>query len=133
MAGTFTFAPDRNVPETLPREPASAMSLNGWQFTARPTTPYQRTFKVTLYGMRWYTNPTTGLWDTTTNPNFNARLLEMFYEANETWDPFAWNHQHFGPQTVRFKNAVTIPKGESNSNGLIAPFEIQLIQHNPGY
>lgn len=133
MVDTFIFAPDRNVPETLPREAATAMSFNGWSFTARPTTPYQRKFKITLHGMRWYTNPTTGLWDTATNPNFNARLLEMFYEAHETWDPFTFNHQHFGPLLVRFANAVTVPKGRENSGGFIDAFEIQLIHHNPGY
>lgn len=129
----FDFAPDRNVPETLPRDAASGMTMNGWNFSARPTTPYQRTYRVTLHGMRWYTHPVTGLWDVTTNRFFNARRLEEFYERHETWDPFTWYHQHFGELTVRFKNPLTVPKGEINSGGLIPAFEMQLIHHNPSY
>lgn len=132
---TFTFAPSRNVPVTLPRDNggATVMSMNGWQFTSKPTTPYQRKFKVTLHGMRWYLNATTGLYDTTTNPTFNARALEIFYEQNEQWNPFVFPHQHFGNLDCRFAAPLQVPEAIPNSNGLIAPFEMTLIHHNPGY
>jgi len=129
---TFNFCPERYVPETLPRDPVSGMSMNGWNFSARPTTPYQRRFKLTLFGLRWYLNGA-GRWDVTTDPFFNARRLEEFYEAHETWNPFHFEHQHFGPLVCRFSAAVVIPKGEVNSGGQIAPVEIQLVHHNPGY
>lgn len=130
---TFSFCPDRMVAETLPRDaPQSVMSLNGWQFTARPTTPYQRKLKVTLHGLRWYTQAN-GLYDTTTNPTFNARLLEQFYEAHETWDPFLFNHPHFGTMTVRFAATLAVPAGLPNSGGLIGPVEVNFIHHNPGF
>lgn len=134
MVDTFNFAPERNVPETLPRDGgANSVQLNGWTFTSRPTVPYQRRYKLTLHGMRWYTDQATGLWDVTTNPNFNARLLEQFYETHETWDPFNFPHQHFGTLLVRFNAPVTVPAGAANSGGLIPAFELQLIEHNPGY
>jgi hypothetical protein len=134
MPEIFSFCPGRNVPETLPREaPQSTMSMGGWQFSARPTTPYQKKIKLTLHGLRWYLNSATGLYDFTTNPTFNARNLEMFYERHETWLPFTLPHQHFGDMLVRFAAPLTVPRGEVNAGGFIAPVEATFIHHNPGY
>jgi len=134
MADIFDFCPDRNVPETLPRDaPQSTMSTGGWQFSSRPTTPYQRKIKLTLYGLRWYLDSTTGRYDYTTNAKFNARALERFYEAHETWSPFTLPHQHFGDMTVRFASPLTVPAAIANSGGFIAPVEVNFIHHNPGY
>lgn len=133
MPETFNFSPERNVPETLPRAaPTTTMSTGGWQFVAKPSTPYQRKFKITLYGIEWYTNAD-GTYDFTTNPNFNARALERFYERNETWCPFIFKHQHFGDITVRFDQPLTVPAGGKNGGGLCGPIEMTLIHHNPGY
>lgn len=129
----FDFCPNRNVPENLPREaPQTTMSLGGWQFSARPTTPYQRKVKLTLHGLRWYLKED-GTYDFDTNAQFNARALERFYEAHETWLPFTLKHQHFGDMTVRFATPVTVPAGEMNSGGFIKPIEVTFIHHNPGY
>lgn len=134
MADVFDFCPGRNVPETLPRDaPQSTMSMGGWQFSSRPTTPYQRKIKLTLHGLRWYLDDATGRYDYVTNEQFNARALERFYEARETWSPFTLKHQHFGDMTVRFAVPVTVPKALPDSGGLIAPFEVTFIHHNPGY
>ena len=129
----FDFSPGSNVPETMPRDaPESVVTMNSWQFSSRPTAPYQRKFKVSLYGMRWYLNDDNSF-DFTTNAQFNARALERFYERNETWNPFIFNHQHFGQLTCRFAGALTVPAGEVNSGGKIKLVEVNLIQHNPGY
>jgi hypothetical protein len=132
---TFNFCPSSYVPETLPRDvTASAVTMNGWQFNARPTTPYQRKFKLTLHGLRWYLD-NLGYYDATTNAPFNARALELFYQAHETWDPFLFYHQHLGPDPlqVRFATPVTVPAALQGSNGLIGGLEIQLVHHNPSY
>lgn len=130
---TFTFCPNSLVPETLPREPPSVMSLNGWQFSAKPAVPYQRKFKVTLHGLRWFLDPDTDLYDSFTEPDINAHNLELFYSRHETWNPFNWTHPHLGPLVVRFAAPVSVPKGKENSGGFIDAFEITLIHHNPGY
>jgi hypothetical protein len=130
----FDFAPERYVPGTLPREngSASVITMGGWQFTSKPTTPYQRRFKLTLYGMRWYlTNG--GLFDDVTDPTFNAFLLEKFYQEHEMWKPFDFNHQHIGPLVCRFALPLTVPAAEANSSGLIKSVEVNFIEHNPGY
>lgn len=129
----FNFSPAHNVPETLPRDGwVTSMSLNGWQFSARPTTPYQRRFKVRLNSMQWYENED-GTFDKVTNYDNNARALEAFYEEHEMWKPFTFVHQHYGNLTCRFAAPVVVPAGEQNGGGFIKAVEVMLIQHNPGY
>lgn len=133
MAGVFDFAPGRLVPKTKPpRVEGKGMSMNGWFFSARPSVPYQKQFTVTLHGMTWYLQQN-DLFDTTTNPYFNARRLELFYERNGTWDNFDFPHPHLGVIRCRFLEPVEVPEGIPNSNGLIEAFEVQLVHHNPGY
>lgn len=132
---TFTFCKDSLVPETLARENVNVVSLGGWQFTARPTTPFQRKFKVMLHGLHWYLNSADSRYDVVTDPDNNARLLELFYEEHEMWKPFLWVHPHlnYEPIECRFQSPVNVPAGLSNSNGLIQAFEINFVENNPGY
>lgn len=130
---TFTFCPNGTVPETLPREPLQAMSLNGWTFTARPTTPFQRKFRVKLHGLKWFLSAN-NTYDELQHYSINARALELFYQDHETWAPFYWNHPHLGRLTCRFAAPVLVPAGTPNASGLLAdPLEITLIEHDPGY
>ena len=133
MAGTFDFCPNRMVPTTKP--PASqgkGMTMNGWFFSAKPNVPYQKSFTVKLQGLTWYLQPD-GLYDSATNPQFNARRLELFYETNGTWDNFDFPHPHLGVVRCRFKEPVEVPAAIPDSGGLVEAFEIQLIHHNPGF
>lgn len=132
MAGTFDFCPKSLVPEILPPESPAVVSLNGWTFSSKPSIPYAKKFKVTLHGLRWYLQ-SNGLFDETTDPTYNARKLEKFYETNGLWDKFLWTHPHIGVMNVRFAQAVQIPMGIANSNGMIAAFEITLIHADPAY
>lgn len=129
----FFFAPKGQVPETIQRESQNVMTMGGWTFSARPTTPIQRKFRVKLHGMRWYLNDTTGLYDTTAEPTLNAKLLEEFYERHETYKPFLWVHPHRGEMLVRFAAPVNVPAGKENGYGLIDAFEINLMHHNPSF
>lgn len=130
---TFNFCPNSLVPETLPREVPSVLTMNGWTFTSRPTTPHQRKFRVKLFGLRWFLDDIDDTYDDDTLPTINARALEEFYARHETWAPFNWTHPHLGPLVVRFAAPVTVPAATANSGGLLEPLEITLIHHNPGY
>lgn len=133
MVDTFNFCPNSQVPVTTPRDPVSVVTMNGWTFTAKPTTPYVRRFKLTLHGLRWLLTGV-GIYDATTTPTINAAALEAFYKAHEGWDPFYWQHPHIAaPLLVRFASPVTVPAAMPNSGGWIEPLEIDLIEHNPGY
>lgn len=132
MAGTFDFCPNSLVPETLPPDVQPVITLNGWTFSSKPSVPYQKKFRVTLHGLRWYLQ-NNGLFDVTTDPTRNARRLEQFYETNGTWDSFAWTHPNFGLMNVRFSAPVAVPMALPNSNGLVPTLEINLIHHDPAY
>lgn len=133
MPDTFNFAPNSQVPTILPPDPQSGVSMNGWTFTSRPNVPYQKKFKVVLYGMRWYTNRLTDMFDTATHPTHNARKLELFYEKHGVWLPFVWKHPHLGLLNVRFNSPLQIPEGMPNSGGLIDKVEMTFIHHDPGF
>jgi len=133
MPETFDFCPERYVPETMPPQPLQGMSMNGWDFTSRPEVPYKRKFKLKLFGLRWYLDEN-DLYDAVTNPQFNARRLEQFYEQHQTWLPFYWTHQHIGEQMlVRFAVPLTVPAAPANAGGWLEPLEVQLVHHDPGY
>jgi hypothetical protein len=130
----FDFCPKSLVPVTIPREQQSVVTMNGWQFTSKPTTPYVRRFKVTLHGLRWILNAATGLYDAATTPTINAKALEDFYKAHEQWNSFTWQHPHISaPLTLRFAAPLTVPEALPNSGGWLGPLEVMFIEHNPGY
>lgn len=130
---TWTFCPSKMVPVNVPPEQASVMSMNGWNFSAKPSVPFQYSFKVTLYGLQWYTNAGTGLFDRTTNPTFNARAFEDFVRVHGLWKAFVFPHPHLGNIDCRFKTLPMVPPGLAYSDGLIDAFEVELIHHNPSY
>lgn len=264
---TFDFCDTTRVIQEIPPDERPVMSMNGWPYNPRPKTPYQRTFKAKLFGLRWFmstngpnlfpgliptqtneTAPTsytptvttsgfpsaasvtltatdtavsgqtytigaveagktykvtvdvttvgggvrmrigygatpskylnqvlsngiqqytfvadgfrnnvqvfienttgTGGWvlntvsinaqnslglDTTTSPTINAGRLLDFYRQHRTWDSFYLNHEYLGVIRVRFSKPVVIPEGKEDSVGLIEPFDIELIEHNPSY
>lgn len=133
MAGTFDFALNSRVITEVPPEEKPFVSMNGWDFTAKPSTPYRAKFRVRLYGMRWYLNAGGTALDITTEPTLNAGRLRQFYKDNRLWDNFTFAHEYLGNLTCRFAEAFEIPPAIGNSRGLIEPFDVLLIHHNPGY
>ena len=132
MAGTFNFCPNSLVPETIVPDEQNLLTYNGWQFASKPRVPFLKQFKVMLYGLKWYLN-TDGTFDSTTDPTHNARALELFYQANRSWDNFTWVHPHLGTQQVRFSQKLNIPAGMRNAGGNLGPVEVNFVQYNPGY
>src|SRR5690349_10079172 len=124
---TFTFCPERQVPETLVRDTSTTVTMNGWLFASRPVSPMQRRFRVNLHGLRWYLN-NDDTYDSTTNPTFNARALELFYEAHEQWKTFEWDHPHFGTMEVKFAAPVNVPAAPKGNDGMLEPLEITLVE-----
>lgn len=132
MAGTWDFCPKGLVVENIPPEQPAGMSMNGWNFSSKPTVPYQFTFKVTLHGLNWFlANNST--YDAMTLPTINAARFEKFIRDHGTWDDFAFPHPHLGTVQCRFKNLPMVPRGLPNSYGLIEAFEVELVHHNPAY
>lgn len=119
----------RVIENILPEEPA-IKDMNGWDYTPRPALPIRRRFKVTLEGLTWYFRDN-HLLDTVTNSERNAGRLEEFYAVHRKHVKFLLAHEWMGLIEVRFENPVSVPKAIQNSGGLIEPFELTLIHHNP--
>jgi hypothetical protein len=90
--------------------------MNGWFFSSKPKVPYQKTFVVKLQGMRWYLQPN-GLYDEVTNPRYNARRLELFYEAHGMWKPFDFPHPHLGVSSAASRNRSRCRRRSSTRAG----------------
>lgn len=123
----FGFSPERQVPETIVRDTSTTVTMNGWLFAARPVSPMQKRFRVQLHGLRWYLN-NDDTYDSTTNPNFNARALELFYEEHEMWKTFEWDHPHLGMLNVKFAAPVNVPAAPAGNDGMLNALEIMLVE-----
>jgi hypothetical protein len=132
VSDVWDFCPGRMVPRTKPPQAGQTMSMNGWAFTSKPKVPFVKTFAVKLQGLYWYLQPN-DLYDATTNPQFNARRLELFYQEHLTWKPFTFPHPHLGNLQVRFAQSLEVPEAIPNSAGLVDGFDVQFIEHNPGF
>lgn len=133
MASLFDFCPNSRVEEEIPPEEQAAISMNGWDFVAKPTVPYKAKWKVTLEGLKWYLNAAGTALDVTTDLPHNAGRLLMFYRTNRQNGVFQYQHEFLGLLDVRFAQPVQIPKAIQNSGGICEPVEITIVHHNPAY
>lgn len=131
MAGTFDFCPNSRVAVETAPDTGTSVDMNGWEFTSKPNVPYRRKFTVSLSGLRWHLS--NGKLDLTLTPTLNAGRLLAFYQQNQMWDVFAYNHEYLGNILCRFSAPVNIPKAEPSSGGRIAPFDVNLIHYNPSF
>ena len=127
----FEFCKNSRVAEVIAPEEPKVKDFNGWDYTPTPVVPYRRSFKITLEGLRWYTNED-GL-DVTTDPEHNAGRLEKFYEEHRLHVPFVFNHEYLGLIELRFSNPLNVPKAMQNSQGLLEPLEFTAMHHNPSF
>lgn len=69
----FDFCTHHRVIEEIPPDDPQIMSMNGWDFSAKPKIPYRRTFKTTLNGMQWFMQSSGYIYgpELVTNPGFD--------------------------------------------------------------
>lgn len=128
---TFDFCNTSRVAEELPPQEQPTMSMNGWPFTSKPKVPYQREFKVTLDGLKWYLNVGGTALDETTDTTRNVGRLLRFYRDHRLWDSFLYNHEYLGIIRVRFSKPVTVPKAKGDTGGKLDSVEVNLVEHSP--
>jgi hypothetical protein len=128
----FDFCINSRVIKELAPEAASPINMGGWDFTAKPTNPYRRSFVIKLHGMRWHVNSAGG-YDYAVDSLHNAARLLEFYKDHQLHTAFILNHETYGRIECKFKSVVNIEPGLPNSGGLIDAFEVVVIHHNPGY
>jgi hypothetical protein len=131
MLKIFDFCENSRVIKELAPQESEGINLNGWDYNPKPNLPYQRSFMVTLYGMRWYLD-SSGL-ILTTDAGKNVGRLLQFYREHRKYRPFLLHHEYLGAIECRFKQPVNPNEASPNSDGLVEKVEIEMIHHNPGY
>lgn len=129
----FDFCETSRVAEEIPPDDVKATSMNGWDFSAKPKIPYRATFKVVLYGMKWYLNEDGDELDTDTDPEHNMGRLRSFYLTHRLWDSFLYDHEYLGQIRVRFDKSLRFPPAIGDSDGKVEAYELTLIHHNPSF
>jgi len=98
-------------------------------FTAPPTAPDQRTFRLSFTGMRYYTVDDQGLViDTDPTKLNNLAVLDNFYQSVRLYGIFTYTHPIYGPLACRFSKPLQIPKGLPNGNGVVEDFTVELME-----
>ncbi|MGH6971259.1 MAG: hypothetical protein ACREEQ_06575 [Caulobacteraceae bacterium] len=123
---TFNF-PYHLVSHTYPKGDAFQFG-RGYQFSAVPQLPQQRTFRLTFKAMVYYLKAD-GTIDDTTNAELNMQTMIEFYEAHRGVD-FIYPHPAYGNLTVQFAVGQTFetPKPLEGGNGVTDGFEVFVIE-----
>jgi hypothetical protein len=106
------------------------MKLGGsYQFTAAPSSPDQRIFKLRFYALKYFM--TNGVLDKTIYPDINLARLEDFYALHKMWATFIYPHPVYGNLSVSFNKPLVIPEGVDGGDGAVQNIEVEFIER-PG-
>ena len=100
---------------------------NSYIFTAEPTAPDQRTFKLGFTGMKYFLNSGGNL-DSTINADRNMKTLIDFYHEHKLHKNFLYNHPVYGMLTVKFNKPLPEPKTIGTGFMVVGEFEVELIE-----
>jgi hypothetical protein len=101
----------------------------GYSFAIAPQLPLLRTFQLNFEALQWFFN-IDGTVDYATHPEFNAGLLEQFYQTVTTYKAFTLNHPQLGAVTCRFAadSPLELPKSKPGGTGVTEPCTLMLTE-----
>lgn len=105
------------------------LQLGGsYQFSAPPSAPDQRIFKLKFNMMQYFVN-TDGTINREKNPEYNAALLDEFYRLHKTHATFIYPHPIYGNLVCSFNKPLVMP--ETGDFGIVYNIDLELIER-PG-
>lgn len=108
-------------------ESSFRVKLGGsYQFSAPPSAPDQRIFKLKFPAMKYFVRD--GALDRNAQPQINLALLEDFYDLHKLHATFTYNHPVYGSVACRFNKPLKVPEGTRGGNGVVENIEIELIE-----
>ncbi|MDR3436438.1 hypothetical protein [Telmatospirillum sp.] len=125
---TLTFPTFYHKFETI--YPSSSTQVNfgnSYTFTAPPTGPDQRTFRLYFTGMKYYLSDD-GKISTTINAETNVSILEAFYQSVRQYKTFNYTHPINGTVVVTFSKPLSIPKGVAGGLGMVEDFQVDFLE-----
>lgn len=117
----YTYA--TRYPQSGPRVELA----RSYTWSAEPDSPDARVFLLTLAGMQYFLDGS-DLPDRTTQTGRNLWVLEDFYTEHRLWKSFTLAHPVYGNLTCKFNRPLEVPEGISGGNGVVPPFEVELIE-----
>lgn len=124
----FNF-PYHTFSTEYPESSFRAQLGGGYQFSAPPSAPDQRIFKLKFPGMRYYMKGMAI--DRDRDPHLNLALLVDFYELHKTHATFEYPHPVYGSVMVAFNKPLKVPEGTKGGDGLVEGIELEFIER-PG-
>ena len=122
---TFDF-PFHLVETEYPFSTTQVQFNNSWTAAIGPTSPDQRTFKLSMTGFKYY--GVAGALDLDTTPQLNMGVIEAFYNVHKQHEMFNYPHAVYGTLTCRFSKPLIIPKGIVGGNGRLEDFELKMVE-----
>lgn len=99
---------------------------NSYVFTAPPSGPDMRRFRLSFPTMVYYVTGETI--DLTKRPQLNLAVLEKFYNDHKMHKSFLYPHPVYGNVECKFFSPLKIPEGLPGGNGAVKDFTIELIE-----
>jgi hypothetical protein len=125
MTDTFNF-PFHTVAEEYPETGFGVQFGNSYEFRSAPTAPAQRSFKLSMMGLRYITDG--GNISRTASPTVNYLTFKDFYRDHQMHQSFFYVHETEGTLLVRFAEPVKFPTAVLGGTGLFPTFEVALLE-----
>lgn len=123
---TFSF-PNHLTETQYPDSSVQVQMGKAYIFTAPPSAPDQRIFKLHFNAMVFYVDES-NIADETIDPENNAKALMLFYEEHKLYKEFVYNHPVFGALNVMFHRPLTMPKPQHGGYGVVRDITIELVE-----
>lgn len=123
---TFNF-PYHTVETTNPDSSTRIQMGNSYIFSAAPSAPDQRSFKLYFKTMKVY-ETSGGAIDYVTDQAMNFMRLVQFYQTHKTYKSFLYPHPLHGTVEVKFKSPLVEPKGVEGGFGHTEAFDVEFIE-----
>lgn len=100
---------------------------DSYMYTAEPTAPDQRIFKLKFPILKYFLGPGDVI-SLTIQPAINLARLYAFYLEHKTWKSFTYPHPVFGDVQVKFNKPLSIPEGIPQGDGAHADISLEFIE-----
>lgn len=117
----FTFS------TKYPESGSRLQFARSYVYTIEAEAPDQRTFSLSLMGMKYFLD-SQGDIDLTVHTNRNMAVLEKFYNDHRLALSFDFNHPVYGTLVCKFKTPLEIPEGIPGGDGALETFRVELIE-----
>ena len=101
---------------------------DSYMYSAEPTAPDQRIFKLKFKILKYFLGPGDVLPNPNIQPAINLARLTAFYAEHRMWKSFTYPHPVYGDVQVKFNKPLSIPEGIEQGDGAHADISLEFIE-----